>query len=173
MVRLLGAALVLAGLGSLGMLRAAALERRVQELMELRRALSLLRSSVAHLRLPAAVAFRAAGRACGGLVAQSLQEAAALLESGEAAFSAGEAWWAAYRRRADESFLAAVDRAVLQDFCRQFGRVDAATQLGGFDAALDRLAHSLEQAAGERERFGRLFRFSGLAAGLGIVILLL
>ena len=171
-MRVLGAALVVGGLGSLGVLRAAALERRAEELTELRRALVLLRSSVAHLRLPAAAAFRAAARACSGVAGEGLQEAATLLEEG-APLSAGQAWWAAYQRRAGESFLSAADRAVLQDFCRQFGRVDTASQLGAFDAALEGLRQSLEQAAAERERFGRLFRFSGLAAGLGIVILLL
>ena len=171
-MRLLGAVLVIGSLGALGLLRAAALGRREQELEELDRALVWLRGEVTHRRLPAAPAFRAAARACGGLVRESLQAAAELLERGQAAV-AGEAWWQAYGAVEARSFLQPHDRAALADFCRQFGQVDSATQQAAFDAVLERVREGQRQAALERERYERLLRFSGVAMGLGLVILLL
>lgn len=172
MVKLLGAAMVVGGLTGVGALRAAALDGRLRELEELRAALMCLRSLVNHTRLPAAQAFRSAAGACRGIVGESLADAAWRLEN-RSALPAGEVWFAAYEGRRSGSCLAEADLEVLRDFCRQFGRLDIDSQMAVFDDTLQRLDLARARALEERDRFGRLFRFSGLAAGLSLVILLL
>ncbi|HEY8486910.1 MAG TPA: stage III sporulation protein AB [Limnochordales bacterium] len=171
-LRLVGAFVVVASLGAVGFLRAAELHGRVQELREWCRALEMLRAWVAHLRLPAAEAFQAVARTSGGVVAGSLARAGQLLQRG-GGLSAGDAWRLAFRSLRDRSFLAAEDVAVLEGFWRQFGRLDQATQLKSFDGACESLRRCLERALEQEQQLSRLARFSGVAAGMGVVLLLL
>lgn len=160
------------GLGGVGLLKVAALNGRASELTQLRRAVAALRAYVAHTRAPAAQAFRAAARACGGLVARALEDAARLVASRQG-LSGGAAWMQAYSRYRSRSCLTEEDRALLEELCVLFGRVDGETQLASIDQALTRLQRAEEEADQERDRMGRLLGFSGVAAGLGLAIWLL
>ncbi len=167
-----GLLLTAGGLGGVGWLRASALGGRCRDLDQLRRALTILRASVAFARVPAAVALARAARAGQGTVAEACARAAHLLESG-ASISAGEAWWAGFEAVRDRLCLLPEDLDMVREFCVDFGRVDAPTQESRLADALARVHLALEQAGQERQRLERLYRFSGLAAGLAVAIMLL
>lgn len=160
------------GLGAVGWMRASALAGRCRDLDQLRRALVILRAAVAHARLPAAQALARAARAGRGPVAAACALAAGSLDAG-APRSAGEAWLAAFEAVRERLCLLPEDMELVREFCVDFGRLDAPAQLARIGDALARVEVALEQASRERERLERLYRFSGLAAGLAVGFMLL
>ena len=156
----------------MGWLRARALAGRCHDLEQLRQALGILQAAVAHARVPAAIALGRAARAGRGAVAEACRQAARMLEEGLSA-SAGEAWLAAFEQVSERCCLLPEDLDVVREFCLHFGRVDAATQVALVADAVARVELALEQARQERQRLERLYRFSGLAAGLAVAILLI
>lgn len=160
------------GLGAVGWLRAGALAGRCHDLEQLRQVLAILRAAVSHARVPAAIALGRAARAGRGAVAEACARAGQMLERGSS-LSAGEAWMAALEQTSHRCFLLAEDMDVVREFCLHFGRVDAATQMALIADAMARVELALEQARKERERLERLYRFSGLAAGLAVAIVLM
>ncbi|MEW6047317.1 MAG: stage III sporulation protein AB [Bacillota bacterium] len=161
-----------AGLGGVGWMRARALSGRCHDLEQLRQALAVMQAAISHTRLPAAQAFERAGRAGRGVLAQACRLASRALREGPG-LAAGDAWMEAMRALLDRCFLAPGDMAVLEEFCLHFGRVDAATQEALFHDAIARVDLALEQARQDRDRLERLYRFSGLAVGLAVGIMLL
>ena len=156
----------------MGWLRARALAGRCHDLEQLRQALAVLQAAVSHARVPAAIALGRAARAGRGPVAEACARAARMLESGASA-SAGEAWLAAFEQVSARCFLLPEDMDVVREFCLHFGRVDAATQVALTADAVARVELALERAHQERQRLERLYRFSGVAAGLALAILLI
>lgn len=159
-------------LGAVGWLRARALAGRCHDLEQLRQALAIVRAAVAHARVPAAGALGRAARAGRGAVAEACERAARMLDKGSSS-SAGEAWLAAFEQVRERCFLLPEDMDVVREFCLHFGRVDAATQVALLADAVARVDLALDQARRERQRLERLYRFSGLAAGLAVAILLI
>ncbi|MBE3598157.1 MAG: stage III sporulation protein AB [Limnochordaceae bacterium] len=156
----------------MGLLRAQALARRVEELIQLRRALRVIEAAVQHLALPAPQAFERAARATSGCVRTSLAGAAARLRSGPGQ-PAGEAWLRAMESVADRCHLQPEELGIFRELCLHFGRVDAGMQVELLRDGVARLDGVIEQARQEKERLERLYRFSGLAIGLALAVMLL
>lgn len=171
-LRLAGAVLVVGSLALMGRIWAAALHGRLEELRGFRAALTTLRSAVSYARYPAPDALEQAAAAAPGPAAASLRAAAQMLRTGRGPASAGAAWWEALEAARPHSCLTPSDRTVLFEVCLHLGKVDAATQLGLLDDAVERLKLAAADAQDAVDRLARLYRFSGLAAGLSVAILL-
>ena len=170
LLRLLGAAGVLAaGLG-LGNLAAARYQARTRELTALRTALELFATQIAYTATPLPDALRRTGRFVGGGAGRLLDRAVAILE-GEEGVSAGEAWELALTR--EELPLTARDREVLRDLGPLLGEAGCQDQLRQLTLATQRLSAQEAESREEERRHVRLWRYLGFLGGAMLALALL
>ena len=169
MWKLVGAVLVAAGSGWLGLSAAAGLTRRLRAVQSMIVGLELMERELwergaALPELMAALARRCSQPAAGFF--QRCAEGSARLEQ----VPFGESW----RQAVDELELLSLDgRAALLPLGEVLGRYEADSQRQAMEHARQALEREEQRAQEERRRLGRVYQALGLSGGAFLVILLL
>ena len=166
MTRLLGAALVVAGCGALGLCAVARLEGRVRDLGELAAGLDALQRELGWRLSPLPDALEGAARSVRGPSAEFFARCAQKARSPD-----GRAFQEVWRDglTAAPLRLKPEDRALLD----RLGRYDGDSQRLALEDGAAALRSQQGAAADDRSRLGRVYGVLGTAAGLLTAILLL
>lgn len=169
MTRLLGAVLVIAGCGGLGLAGAARLDGRVRDLGELAAGLDALQRELGWRLAPLPQALDTAARAvhepAAGFFAQCARQA------GQPDGQPFQQVWHDGLSAAPLR-LAAEDRALLERLGPVLGRYDGDSQRLALEDAAAGLRSLQGEAADDRRRLGRVYGVLGVTAGLFLAILL-
>ena len=170
MMRLMGAALVVAGCGALGLRAAARLEGRVRDLGELAAGLDTLRRELGWRLSPLPDGLEAAGRALHGPAADFFAQCARRARAPD-----GQAFREVWRAELDAAplRLKPEDRALLERLGPVLGRYDGDSQRLALEEGAAGLRALQGAAADERNRLGRVYGVLGVTTGLLAAIVLL
>ena len=169
MMRLLGAVLVVAGCGALGLAGAARLDGRVRDLGELAAGLDTLQRELGWRLAPLPQGLDTAARAVRGPAAQFFAHCAR-----EAGRQEGRSFQQVWREglSAVPLRLASEDRALLERLGPVLGRYDGDSQRLALEDTAAGLRTLQGEAADDRRRLGRVYGVLGMTAGLFLAILL-
>ena len=158
MMRLMGAALVVAGCGALGLRAAARLEGRVRDLGELAAGLDTLRRELGWRLSPLPDGLEAAGRALHGPAADFFAQCARRARAPD-----GQAFQEVWRAELDAAplRLKPEDRALLERLGPVLGRYDGDSQRLALEEGAAGLRALQGAAADERNRLGRVYGVLG------------
>lgn len=170
MIRLMGAALLVAGCGGIGMSAVGRLDGRVRDLRELAAGLELLRRELGWRLTPLPEALAAAAEGTQGRAAQFFQFCAQ--RAGRLSGTTFQQLWREGLERCPLR-LDREDRALLEQLGPVLGRYDGDSQCQAVDKALAGLARRQTQAEENRRRLGRVYGVLGVTAGLFLAILLI
>ena len=170
MIRLVGAALLIAGCGGLGLGAVSRLDGRVRDLRELAAGLELLRRELGWRLTPLPEALSAAEQGAQGHAAQFFRFCAQ-----RAGCLSGIPFQQLWREGLEQCPLRLdqEDRVLLEQLGPVLGRYDGDSQRLALEDAAAGLRTLQGAAADERSRLGRVYGVLGAAAGLLAVILLL
>lgn len=168
-LRLLGAALVFGAGTAIGWQLALPLRRRPEELRELAAGLALLETEVTYGATPLPVALERAASA-GRAAAELYGRAGCLCRAGELP---SDALARALERFYPGSALTRPDREALAALAAVLGGSDRADQARHLRLCRERLLAAEAAAEAERQRYERVYRQLGMAAGAAVAILLL
>jgi len=170
MMRALGAALVIASCGALGLSGAARLEGRVRDLGELAAGLDALQRELGWRLAPLPQALETAAEACRGPAARFFTRCAqgAGREDGHSFQQVWKDGLSAVPLR-----LGPGDKALLERLGPVLGRYDGDSQRQALEDAAAGLRGLQGEAADDRRRLGRVYGVLGVTAGLFLAILLL
>lgn len=146
--------------------------RRPGELRDFQTALQLLETEVIYAATPLPVALRKiSGFGCGKAAAM-FSRAGRKMESGLVE-TAGEAWISALGETFEETALRFEDREVLEALAPSLGASDRQEQLKHLALARERLGRQEAAARDDAGRYGRLWNYAGVLAGLALVLILI
>lgn len=170
MMRMLGAALVVAGCGALGLAGVRRLDGRVRDLGELAAGLDVLQRELGWRLAPLPQALDRAAKAVRGPAAQFFAQCAQ--RAGEVDGRPFQQVWrdslaAAPLRLAEE------DKALLERLGPVLGRYDGDSQRLALEDGAAGLRTLQGEAADDRGRLGRVYGVLGMTAGLLLAIMLL
>lgn len=170
MIHLMGAVLVTAGCGALGLGAVHCLDGRVRDLGELAAGLDTLQRELGWRLSPLPQGLETAARAVHGPAAEFFAQCAQKIRGpGEQTFQ--EIWregLSAGRLR-----LAKEDRALLERLGPVLGRYDGDSQRGALEETAAGLRSLQGTAADDRRRLGRVYGVLGTTVGLLLAILLI
>ncbi|HBT15398.1 MAG TPA: stage III sporulation protein AB [Firmicutes bacterium] len=169
-MRVLGAILVIASSTIAGWIYSLLLKKRLKILSNLIQCFQWLETEVGYATFPLAEAFsRIGGR---------IQEETKLLFSGFTdelkelqGLTADEAWQRSLAKCQEHLSLHHEDWALLENFGRTLGNTDQQHQLGAIRQTLEKLKQQEMEAAQNREKNERLYRYLGIAAGVLLVLI--
>lgn len=170
MIRLMGAALVIAGCAAASFGAVCRLDGRVKDLEELTAGLAALQRELCWRLTPLPEAMKEAAEETHGRAAALFDWCAR--ESGRLDGRTFQQVWQDGLERCP-LVLNEEDRAALERLGSVLGRYDADGQRQAIDGAVGSLNHRKTQAAEDRNRLGRVYGVLGLTAGLFLVILLI
>lgn len=170
MMRLLGAALVVAACGSLGLAAVARLNGRVRDLGELAAGLDALQRELGWRLSPLPQALETASKAARGPAAQFFSQCAQ--KAGQAGDQAFQQVWREGLSAAP-LWLRPEDRTLLDRLGPVLGRYDGDSQRRALEDAAAGLRSLQGEASDDCRRLGRVYGALGLTAGLFLVIILL
>ena len=170
MIRLLGAVLLMAGCGGLGLSAVNRLDSRVRDLRELSAGLEILQRELGWRLAPLPEALEAA--------ASGTHERAARFFAYCAQGSkqlAGTPFRTLWSRGLERSplRLSREDRALLEQLGPVLGRYDGDSQRQAVENVLTGLYRQQAQAEDDRRRLGRVYGVLGLTAGLFLTLVLI
>ena len=170
MIRLAGAALVVAGCAALGLLGVARLDGRVRDLGELAAGLDALQRELGWRLAPLPDALDAAARVARGPAAALFARCAQGAREPD-----GRAFQDVWREGLSAAPLrvTAEDRSFLERLGPVLGRYDGDSQRLALEDAAAGLRSLQGEAADDRRRLGRVYGVLGTAAGLLIAIALI
>ena len=170
MLKMAGAALLLAGGVGLGVLAVKRLERRVTALRSLTEALELMERELDFRLPPMKELIRETARRSAQPASEFLNVCAEKMDEWD-----GQPLSGLWQQAALEQLpaLKPCDQETLFSVGAVLGRYDAESQRGVLSAARERLTGFLSDAVEERRRQGRVYGVLGATAGAFLVILLL
>lgn len=170
MIRLVGAALVTAGCGALGLAGTARLDGRVRDLGELAAGLDALQRELGWRLAPLPDGLETAAGSVRGPAEQFFTECAR-----RAGLPDGRAFQEVWREELDAAplRLRPEDRVLVERLGPVLGRYDGDSQRRALEDAAAGLRALQETAADDRRRLGRVYGVLGVSAGLLLTIFLL
>lgn len=170
MTRLLGAVLVIAGCGALGLAGIARLDGRVRDLGELAAGLDALQRELGWRLAPLPQALETAARASHGPAAHFFAQCVQRMGAEN-----GQAFQQVWRDSLNTAPLRIVegDRVLLERLGPVLGRYDGDSQRLALEDAAAGLRSLQGEAADDRGRLGRVYGVLGVTAGLFLAILLI
>lgn len=170
MIKLLGAVLLAAGCGAIGLGAVAHLDGRVRDLRELVTGMETLQREMGWRLTPLPTALETAAAETHGHAANFFEYCAQ--RAGHLAGTPFQQLWREGLERCT-LWLDGGDRALLGQLGPVLGRYDADSQRQAIEGAIEGLDRRQIQAAEDRRRLGRVYGVLGLTAGLFLVILLI
>ena len=170
MMRLLGAVLVVAGCGALGLDGVARLNGRVRDLGELAAGLDALQRELGWRLAPLPLALEAAAEASHGPASQFFSRCGRGVGQED-----GRTFQQVWRGCLDAAQLrlAPGDRTLLERLGPVLGRYDGDSQRLALEDAAAGLRDLQGEASDDRRRLGRVYGVLGMTAGLFLAILLI
>ena len=170
MIRFLGAALLMAGCGGLGLSAVNRLVGRVRDLRELSAGLEILQRELGWRLSPLPEALETAARGTHGRIAQFF----AFCAQG-AKQLAGAPFRTLWSRGLEQCPLQLnrEDRALLEQLGPVLGRYDGDSQRQAVENVLAGLSRQQARAEDDRRRLGRVYGVLGLTAGLFLTLMLI
>jgi len=172
LLKTLGIALIIGGFGLWGLSRAWSIEKRVEELKNIRLALGFLEKEITCTHTPLSHALVRTAYFCEPPTAVLFEESGKLLQSRQGA-TAGEAWRAGMKKLASNSALTAGDINLLESIAAQLGMSDANEQRKVFELLQEELKMQEEKAREEVKSGHKLWTYGGFIVGTAVVILLI
>lgn len=170
MIRLMGAALLIAGCGGLGLGAVSCLDSRVRDLRELAAGLEILQRELGWRLSPLPAALEAAAAGAQGRAAHFFQFCAQGAEC--LAGTPFQQLWLDGLERCPLR-LGTEDRALLEQLGPVLGRYDGDSQRQAVEDVLVGLHRQQGQAEDDRRRLGRVYGVLGVTAGLFLAIVLI
>ena len=170
MIRFLGAALLVAGCGGLGLSAANRLDCRVRDLRELSAGLEILQRELSWRLAPLPEALEAAAGGTHGRAAQFFAFCAR--ESKRLAGAPFRTLWSRGLERSPLR-LSREDRVLLEQLGPVLGRYDGDSQRQAVENVLTGLGRQQAQAEDDRRRLGRVYGVLGLTAGVFLALVLI
>lgn len=171
-LELIGSGMVLWASDSVGRQAAANLAGRPGELRALLAVLQMLETEIEYAATPLPQALRRVAEAVQGVARDALRRGAQALHS-DPALPASRAWGETVRHLQEYSCLRADDLVPLQTLGAYLGGSDRLDQIKHLALAREQLKTRLERAQEDLDRLGRVYRYSGLCAGLTLVLVLI
>lgn len=171
-LKLVGVALTVLAPSWIGFQIAARYGRRPVELRGFQNGLAVLVTEVEYGATPMPDALRSAARAAGPVAGAILADAARRLEAG-GGITPGEALSDALAEHRGSVCLTPADEEILAALFPVLGASDRHDQVRHLRLALDRLAAAEAEAADERRRYERMYRYVGVLSGLALVLILM
>lgn len=171
-LKTLGIALVMAGFGAWGLGGARRLEKRNDDLRELRFALAFLEKEISFLHTPLSIAMHRAAAMSPGSVSLFFDAIAQSLAR-QRGITAAEAWREAIQHLQRQSHLHATDLSILKTAAQQLGLGDAEEHRKCFALLQEQLQLQEEKARQECSSNRKLWSYGGFVLGAAVVILLL
>lgn len=170
MLRILASAVIVLGGGYIGLLLAAGLDTRVRQLEQSRMALTQMEFNIGFLKMPVVDALCGAAKTRRGAVAALLSSAASEIE--KSGISPSSAFERAVLKNRRFLSMTKDDIDILTEFASGLGRGDVDSELCNIKATCAKLKAAQNEAEGERDKKGRLWRGMGLLGGMLAVVLL-
>ena len=170
MIRLLGAALLMAGCGGLGLSAVNRLDGRVRDLRELSAGLELLLRELGWRLAPLPEALEAAAAGTHERAARFFAYCAQ--KSRQLAGAPFRTLWSGALEQCPLR-LSREDRALLEQLGPVLGRYDGDSQRQAVENVLTGLSRRLAQSEDDRRRLGRVYGVLGLTAGLFLTLVLI
>jgi stage III sporulation protein AB len=171
-IKIAGAACIMAAAAAYGELKARRLAQRLNQLQQFQQSLKLLAVEISFARSVLPEAFQAVGSQCAPPI-RDLYHAAAEALAGGKELTAGEAWREAVRRISPASSFTPADREIIKGIGVSLGASEREGQLQQIRLTERRLELALEEARDDHSRRAKLWRYLGYLGGAAIVILLL
>ena len=170
MIRLLGAALLMAGCGGLGLSAVNRLDSRVRDLRELSAGLEILRRELGWRLSPLPEALEAAA----GGTHERAARFFAFCAQGSKQLD-GTPFRTLWNNGLEQCTLrlSREDRALLEQLGQVLGRYDGDSQRQAVENVLASLGRQQAQAEDDRRRLGRVYGVLGLTAGLFLTLVLI
>lgn len=167
-----GIVLIVAGCGAWGLFAARSLERRADQLRELRVSLGFLEKEITFMFTPLSRALEKTALFCQGPVASLFSESSRVLQLRQGV-TVDEAWSAGLNYLQTCSDLAKADILLLQSAAGQLGMSDAAEQKKLFQLLQEQLHFQEERARADIDSGKRVRAYGGFIMGAVVVLLLL
>ena len=171
LLRLAGAAVVVAGSAALGFYYAAQEAFRVQHLMEFKKALLILSSEIEYMRTPLPAACSNIAKRTGKPVGPLLAHFSELLlqNEGETAY---QLWIQALNTHKDHTFLANEDWNVIEGFGKTLGYLDRQMQQNAISYVVEYIDDKATSLQVQSDKNKRMFRSLGIIGGLLLAVVL-
>lgn len=171
-IKLLGALVIVSSTSLLGIGAAKAEKYRMEDLEELEKALTLLKSEISFAVLPLPEAMRSVAERRKGVVAMFFEDMAERLST-RAYGSVSIAWEEAIAASLPSAYLRPEDIEALQSFGRTLGYLDSRQQLAAADICIDSLRRAREECHIRYTKNARMYKSMGLLSGILLAVVLL
>jgi len=171
MLKLVGAAMVVAASGLSGLAVAGGYSRRPRELRWLRSALQMLETEVAYGATQLAEAMARVANRCDQAVAPLFSRTAAEL-SAMSGITAAEAWEKSLEGYYPGSALKPQDLSILRNLGSSLGISDRTDQIKHLRLAMEQISSEAAAAGEEAARNVKLWSYLGFLGGLMVVLIL-
>lgn len=172
LLKTLGIALVVAGCGSWGLTGAKQIRQRVEQLRDLRLALSFLEKDISYMYVPLTKALENAGHFAVQPVAAFFLKAAQVLRE-QSGVTAAEAWQEGVKALQAVSALKQPELYLLSSIASQIGISDGEEQRKCLDLIIEQLKLLEEKNRENLDSGQKLWTYGGFILGITLVLLLI
>ncbi len=171
MLKLIGVFLIIGSSAVLGLYYTKKDAYRIEDIGNIIRALSLLKSEISFLAMPLGEALIEAGNRSSGCVGELFCYAGELFlkNNGE---DSETIWENAMDKRAGKTFLKAEDTDILRALGKALGFMDASAERAAIDIAISSLSENAHEAALRRRQTERMFFSISLLGGVLVCVIL-
>jgi stage III sporulation protein AB len=171
-LKTVGIALLLSGCGSYGLIGARRLERRVEQIKDLRLALEFLEKEISYLHTPLSLALERTAQFAPPPVKILFSSSSARLQSGQG-ITAAEAFSCGVAKLKERAALREEDYAIMRSLSNQLGASGPDEQKKLIRLTTEELKIQEEKARQNAASSSKLWSYGGFIAGALVVLLLL
>ncbi|WCN38921.1 stage III sporulation protein SpoIIIAB [Aneurinibacillus uraniidurans] len=172
MLKLIGAALIIAASTLIGMQFARQVARRPIHIRQLRAAFTLLETEIVYGATPLQDALATIAQRVGGEAAGPLFHRAATLLAEESELSTAACWRQAVQESWSKTAMQDAEREVVLQLGAMLGRSDREDQRKHIQLAVINLENEEQTARDNQRRYEKMYRSLGVLGGILLVILL-
>lgn len=168
--KLIGAALIICACSKIGFDFASCLSKRVEQLQDIKLGLSAILTEISFRGTPLAEALKKSADIMHTRSKVIFLLSSAMLES-DHVITAKEAILAAIENHSEDSSLKDEDFTVLKGFAGLIGTSDLANEIANIEITQQKYDNLIRHAEQQRDKYAKLYRSSGVLAGLLITVL--
>ncbi|CFX49083.1 Stage III sporulation protein AB [Syntrophomonas zehnderi OL-4] len=171
-IKTLGIVFIIAGFGSYGLMGARRIEKRVEQIKNIRMALGFLEKEITYLQTPLYLALKKTALLTAQPVKILFGESSRLLQDRQG-ITVGEAWEKALQKLKPACDLNQDDLEILKAVANQMGSSGIKEQIKLFQLIQEELQIQEENARDQMESGRKLWSYGGFILGTMVVLLLL
>lgn len=172
MLKILGAAFIIAAATAIGWVQASQYAARVRQIRQMIHALQRLETSIMYGYTPLDEAFSELSYQAAAPLNQVFLHASQMMQSTQGVTTAKDAWAEALRTHKGKLALKEQDVRILMELGLSLGVSDREDQRNHIRHAVKRLEQEESAAKEEHSRYGRMSRSLGILSGIMLVILM-